>query len=76
MEKITVNKKELESLLQETGDSIIGMFDQYLKGNWKDDHGHDVGLNISMVKLKKSIMDLMEYRYLNLNYSDPYDENH
>ena len=52
------------------------MFDQYLKGNWKDDHDHDVGLNIAMVKLKKSIMDLMEYRYLNLNYSDPYDKDH
>jgi hypothetical protein len=75
MEKIEVDKKELTSLLQETGDSIADLFEQYLKGNWKDDHNHDVGMNTSMIKLKKILVELMEYRYLNLNYSDPYDKD-
>ena len=76
MDKVLVDRKELETLLQETGNSIADLFEQYLKGNWKDDHDHDVGMNISMVKLKKTLVDLMEYRYLNLNYSDPYDKDH
>lgn len=75
MEKIEVNKKELTSLLQETGDSIADLFEQYLKGNWKDDHNHDVGMNTSMIKLKKILVELVVYRYLNLNYSGPYDKD-
>jgi len=74
MEKIELYKAELSELLQKTGDGIADMFEQYLKGSWRDDHGHDVGMNITMVNLQKVLTDLMEFRYEYLGYSDPVDK--
>ena len=71
MDKVEINREELASLLQKTGDGIADLFEQYLKGSWVDDHGHDVGMNKAMQDLKVVLVALMEYRWKNLNYSKP-----
>ena len=71
MDKVEINREELVDLLQKTGDGIADLFEQYMKGNWVDDHGHDVGMNRAMQDLKVVLVDLMGYRWKNLNYSKP-----
>lgn len=71
MDKVEINREELVDLLQKTGDGIADLFKQYMKGNWVDDHGHDVGMNIAMQNLKVVLVGLMGYRWKNLNYSKP-----
>lgn len=61
-------RQELEELLQNTGDGIANLFTQLMKGNWVDDHGHDVKLNKAMVDMKKVIVDIMKFREKYLNY--------
>lgn len=72
IEKIEVTDKEkIEALLELTqhfGDSIIGVFDQMLKGNWKDDHGHEVRTNTAMIGLTKVLEEAMILRAKNHNY--------
>ena len=67
-------KKDIEELLQDTGDGIALLFEQYLKGKWTDDQGHDVGMNNAMINLKNILKDIMEFRYEFLDYSDPDDK--
>ena len=67
-------KKDVEELLQDTGNGIVLLFEQYLKGKWTDDHGHDVGMNNAMINLKNVLKDIMEFRYEYLDYTDPDDK--
>ncbi len=60
---------EVERLLQDIGDNIANVFEQYLKGSWKDDHGHDVGMNIHFSQLRNSLQDIMEFRTKHFDYS-------
>ena len=58
----------LKPLLQKTGDSIADMLEQMLKGNWRDDHGHDVKMNATMITLKVVLIALGMFREEYLGY--------
>ena len=59
----------LKPLLQKTGDSIADMFEQMIKGNWRDDHGHNVKLNVSMITLTAVLTAIGMFREEHLGYS-------
>lgn len=59
---------DLDKLLQDTGDSIAGMFDQLIKGEWVDSQGHSVAINAQMLQMQSTIIDLMKFRSKYLNY--------
>ncbi len=40
---------------QALGDATADMFDQLVRGKWRDDHGHDVMLNKTMLDLKEAL---------------------
>ena len=63
-------EKELKELLQNTGDNIIGVFQQMLRGGWVDDLGHDVQLNVAMLKMQDTLQDIMKFRRKYLDYTD------
>lgn len=44
---------EIELLRNAAG----GVIDQMLKGNWKDDHGHDVRMTRAMIELSEALSD-------------------
>lgn len=60
---------QVEPLLQEVGDAIAGVFDQMLKGKWRDDHDHDVRFNAQMLKLKDALGAIGKFRENHLGYS-------
>ena len=62
-------REALEPLLQQTGDGIAAVFEQMLKGNWRDDHGHDVKFNIAMQGLKHLLIRLGNFRADHLGYA-------
>ncbi len=43
--------KELHAMVWKFGDAATDVFEQMLKGNWKDDQGHDVKMNQAMFVL-------------------------
>lgn len=59
-----------EERIQAMGDSIAEAIDQMLKGNWVDDHGHDVKLNQAMVTMKEELGKTILFRTQVLGYSD------
>mgnify|MGYP003526849647 CR=1 FL=1 len=62
---IDVLKRDMRNMMQDTGDAIVGVFDQMLKGKWHDDLGHDVQMNAQMLKLKDVLVTMTEYRSKN-----------
>jgi hypothetical protein len=52
----------LHELIQRFGDAATDTFEQMLKGNWKDDHDHDVRMNKSMLDLKRTVADTIAFR--------------
>lgn len=62
---------ELKPLLQNIGDGIANMFDQLVKGNWRDDHDHDVKMNVHMLNLHDVLKQIMRFRADYLDYSEP-----
>jgi len=55
-------RKKLRSLEDRIGDTATDLFEQMLKGNWKDDHGHDISLNYKMVELQQIVTDILQQR--------------
>lgn len=49
-------------LIAEFGDAVTDMFEQMSRGNWTDDHGHDVRMNAKMLALKPLIVKAIELR--------------
>lgn len=62
---------ELKPLLQNIGDGIVNMFDQLVMGNWRDDHDHDVKMNVHMLNLQDVLKQIMRFRADYLDYSEP-----
>lgn len=62
-------KEAAERVVSNAGDAIANMFDQMIKGNWKDDLDHDVRLNTSMLKLQDVIIELANFRTSYLGYT-------
>lgn len=44
-----------KAMIVELGNAATDVFEQMLKGNWRDDHGHDVRLNKAMCDLKAAV---------------------
>lgn len=62
IEELKRDKEKLTSFINRFGDKATDVFDQMLKGQWVDDHGHYVWLNISMIELKQVIEDVLDNR--------------
>ena len=58
-------KRDMRDMMQDTGDAIADVFNQMIKGNWKDDHDHDVRMNRAMCRLKDVLAAMIEYRKSN-----------
>lgn len=41
----------VEKNMQALNDATANMFEQMVRGKWRDDHGHDVTLNKAMLEL-------------------------
>ncbi len=67
---------ELKPLLQNIGDGIANMFDQLVKGNWRDDRDHDVKMNVHMLNLQDVLKQIMRFRADYLDYSEPNFDKH
>lgn len=63
-------ENEVEQLLQDVGDNIVNVFEQYMKGKWVDSMGHDVGMNLAFSELKTTLQQIMEFRSKYLNYEE------
>jgi hypothetical protein len=53
---------EMYSLIERFGRTVTDMFEQLEKGNWEDDHGHDVRMNAAMIALKQPVRDAIALR--------------
>ena len=53
---------EMWDLIQKTGDAIANMFEQMLRGKWRDDNGHDVQMNAQMLELAMAIKAAVRLR--------------
>lgn len=58
---ITVEAEALDVVTQ-FGDAVSAVFEQMLKGNWKDDHDHPVKNNTAMISLKMPMMNALSLR--------------
>lgn len=67
----TYSEDELKSLLQKTGDGIAAVFEQMLRGNWRDDFGNRVTNNTAMVNMTEVMKSIMDFRHIHLNYTPP-----
>lgn len=65
-------REALVPLLQKTGDGIADMFEQMLKGRWRDYDGHDVKLNVQMLNLQAVLLSIGRFREMYLDY-EPFD---
>jgi hypothetical protein len=63
-----------EELIQEVGDAIANHLEQLVNGHWRDDHGHDVKLNVHTQKLIESLILLGLYREYQKSYEKFFDE--
>ncbi len=57
-----------ENALQFLGDAVADVFGQMIKGNWQDDHGHNVSNNIAMINLADAMGDAIKMRSEVLGY--------
>ena len=53
---------EADEMLNLVGDKVVDMFEQMGKGNWTDDHGHDVKMNVAMIALLEAMHKAYAYR--------------
>ena len=53
---------EMYALIEMFGRTVTDMFEQLEKGDWKDDHGHDVRMNAAMIALKQPVRDAIALR--------------
>lgn len=59
---MTAFEQATRDMMQHIGDSIADALEQMTKGNWRDDHGHDVRQNAQMQKLGKTLNDMVGFR--------------
>lgn len=52
----------VEGDITNLGDAVADVFEQMLKGNWIDDHGHPVKNNDAMRKLEQALVQVMDRR--------------
>lgn len=70
---LTISRKAVEEILQETGDKIADMLEQMMRGRWIDNHGHRVENNVQMMELARQLKVLGEFRAQHLGY-EPWKE--
>ncbi len=75
-DRLALANAELKPLLQNIGDGIVNMFDQLVRGNWRDDHDHDVKMNVHMLNLQDVLKQIMRFRADYLGYSEPNFDKH
>ena len=75
-DRLALANAELKPLLQNIGDGIANMFDQLVKGNWRDDHDHDVKMNVHMLNLQDVLKQIIRFRADYLDYSEPNFDKH
>jgi len=51
-----------DQLIQRFGDAAADVIEQMIRGKWRDDHDHDVQLNVAMVRLKEALLAAVEMR--------------
>ena len=44
-------------MIEELRDAVIDMLDQLDRGGWRDDLGHDVRLNVTVIKLRELVSE-------------------
>ena len=59
---MTDNEKSLDACLCRLGGAVADMFEQLMRGNWRDDHGHDVVLNKQMLDLMAALRHAIDVR--------------
>lgn len=59
----------MRDMIQQLGDRVADMFEQLIKGNWHDDHDHDVKWNKAMLDLKSTLKNVMQARADHLGYT-------
>ena len=57
-----VERDVFYELVERFGDAVTDMFDQMDRGNWVDDHGHDVRMNAQMRALIPIVVDAIAAR--------------
>lgn len=62
--------KELEELLQRVGDNLADFLEQVLEGNYRDELGHSLELNIHVLNLENRLWDIAEFRAKHLGYTE------
>lgn len=75
-DRLALANAELKPLLQNIGDGIVNMFDQLVRGNWRDDHDHDVKMNVHMLNLQDVLKQILRFRADYLDYSEPNFDKH
>ena len=58
----TAQAIEAERVIAAFGDGVANVFEQLEKGNWTDDHGHDVRMNKAMADLVVLMKRAMKHR--------------
>jgi len=53
---------EADEILNLVGDKVCDVFEQMEKGNWIDDHGHQVKMNVAMIDLLDAMTKACAYR--------------
>ncbi len=65
-----VSVEDIKPMLQNVGDAIANMFEQMVKGDWKDSMGHSVQQNQQMCLLGEQLMAMVKWRAKYLDYPD------
>jgi len=60
--QLTRERSDCLTLIADFGDKITDMFEQMEKGNWTDDHSHDVRVNAAMCALIEPVQKAIELR--------------
>lgn len=60
--KLTRERDESQALIAEFGDKVADMFEQMERGNWVDDHGHNVKMNAAMCALIEPVKKAIALR--------------
>lgn len=64
-------KIDTDKVITSVGDKIANMIEQMVKGGWIDTLGHPVKNNAAMLQMQVALVELMQFRARNLNYSRP-----
>ena len=62
MNKDNIQTPTADQIIQRFGQGVTDMFEQMTRGNWIDDHGHNVKLNATMISLMPIVQAAIDYR--------------